>query len=223
MRKTGYAPCSGGAAEPVGQYETRALGPATAVGISSWHFRNTVSRQTQCRHASAPIAPIAMQIAGGSLRILAPSMPPSAATGNRADRAMRAQRAGPSSGRSGMAGGGEDRRKKDESGSRQRGAPQVGWPVGRAGDQPVAMTRVRRPHLTRPTPGAKMNACSERRRQPGITRYHKGETARPADAGEIPPQCRRVLARHHGAAPRPPSHGAAARPPVADPAAGARR
>ena len=37
-----------------------------------------------------------MQIAGGSLRILAPSMPPSAATGNRADRAMRAQRAGPS-------------------------------------------------------------------------------------------------------------------------------
>ena len=104
-------------------------------------------------------------------------------------------------GRSGMAGGGEDRRKKDESGSRQRGAPQVGWPVGRAGDQPVAMTRVRRPHLTRPTPGAKMNACSERRRQPGITRYHKGETAPPADAGEIPPQCRAswlaIMAQHH--------------------------
>lgn len=46
-------------------------------------------------HAKAPIAPIALQTVTGSLGMLVRLMPPSAATGNRADRATRDQRAGP--------------------------------------------------------------------------------------------------------------------------------
>jgi hypothetical protein len=56
---------------------------------------STVSHWTQCSHVRAPIAPIARQIVAGSRRTLVPSMPPSAATGSLADRAMPAQRTGP--------------------------------------------------------------------------------------------------------------------------------
>src|SRR5439155_14873219 len=70
------------------QYETSAAAPATADLVSSWHFRNTVSGLTQSLQASAPIAPIALQTVAGSRRARVPAMPPSAATGSLADRAI---------------------------------------------------------------------------------------------------------------------------------------
>jgi hypothetical protein len=87
------------------------------------------------------------------------------------------------SGDPGMAGRGKNRREEGEGGSRSPGASQVRWPVGRTGDQTMAA-----PHRARPAAGADMNSGSKRRRQPDIAGHHKDETARPADAREVPPQ-----------------------------------
>src|ERR1700728_3701987 len=56
--------------------------------------KHCVSNDTE-RQARAPIAPIAWQARLGRRRIVAPSMPPRAATGSGAQRASRAQRTGP--------------------------------------------------------------------------------------------------------------------------------